>query len=399
MALIVGAEIGSSYPIFAQRIIHLRVRSAIQSASAIHVVDRPKDQNRLPVPVHQIVWINHQRFRRIGIAEGSSGSKAFSPRIDYVITARAREVIGTKVISGGSEQHMPMDRELEGSTLANVFVMHACTYRRSQIGFSARSDVQMVDCKPGYRYIGPLAFLELLLQQGQRIMGRPKLKVVDYAPNGSHNDSNNSQNDHDLVVKSDVLPRLLFWGSIAVQFGLYIWLIGRGLLAALLGQTGRKAALGILLMVLGVSMLCHTVLASPHHAKPLVEYDGGVLKDRADLDRELLAAGKACPEHPGPDERNPFTLTLRAFWLTLRPLRHRNSSRHTVGSEKYRIACIKPASLLSSRVSMIKYCYRRLCESSDLLPKDSRPKGRFLAGYLRVKALASTLPDGCQRVS
>src|SRR5271154_3154185 len=48
-------------------------------------------------------------------------------------------------------------------------------------------------------------------------------------------------------------------------------------------------------------------------------------------------------------------------------------SRHTMGSEKYRMASIKPLLELSVSVSMIQAYAESLCESSDLLPNISVP--------------------------
>src|SRR5579871_409602 len=49
----------------------------------------------------------------------------------------------------------------------------------------------------------------------------------------------------------------------------------------------------------------------PERRKPLIEADGGILENRSDLDRELLFAGTALPDHPGFQEGDFLALAVR----------------------------------------------------------------------------------------
>ena len=57
----------------------------------------------------------------------------------------------------------------------------------------------------------------------------------------------------------------------------------------------------------------------PHDHHPLVEFDGGILKDRSDLEAELLVAAVAHPDPPGLDERVLFRPAARARHQSVRP--------------------------------------------------------------------------------
>src|ERR1035437_4721628 len=48
------------------------------------------------------------------------------------------------------------------------------------------------------------------------------------------------------------------------------------------------------------------------------------------------------------------------------------ASKQIIGSEKYRIASVKPLRLLRLTSSMNQYCHGKLCESSELFPSKGR---------------------------
>jgi hypothetical protein len=62
----------------------------------------------------------------------------------------------------------------------------------------------------------------------------------------------------------------------------------------------------------------------PHGAEPFVETDSRILKDRADLDRELLLAVLALPKEPRGKVGSPLTGASRADGLTARPFNSSN---------------------------------------------------------------------------
>ena len=70
----------------------------------------------------------------------------------------------------------------------------------------------------------------------------------------------------------------------------------------------------------------------PNGGKPLVKPDRAVFKDRADLDRKLLAAlfVLALPHAPGRHEGNGFALAMRAD-NTVRPPNFRQQHKAVVG--------------------------------------------------------------------
>ena len=88
----------------------------------------------------------------------------------------------------------------------------------------------------------------------------------------------------------------------------------------------------------------------PHGTQPLIQTYGGVLKDRADLDRELLPTFETCPCLSSREKRQAFTCTagaLRSFW----PFGSGNSFQADHGVQKV------PDSLHQTTVNIERFCF------------------------------------------